>query len=98
MFTDLARSYVLNLENCALTYLADRRSDRADVTVTLDRNALSRLVLRELSVPEAIQSDRIHIDGDPGALGDFFGLLDTFASMFEVVEPRREASRDRSAR
>src|SRR5438552_6224357 len=36
VFTDLRRRYVLNLESCALTYLADHRSDDADATVTLD--------------------------------------------------------------
>jgi alkyl sulfatase BDS1-like metallo-beta-lactamase superfamily hydrolase len=90
VFPDLARPYVLNLENCALTYLAGRRSERADVTVTLDRATLDRLILRELPIPEAIQSGSVRIDGDPAKLAELFGLLDQFALMFEVVEPKRE--------
>jgi alkyl sulfatase BDS1-like metallo-beta-lactamase superfamily hydrolase len=90
VFPDLARPYVLNLENCALTYLAGRRSERVDVTVTLDRATLDRLILRELPIPEAIQSGSVRIDGDPAKLAELFSLLDQFTLMFEVVEPKRE--------
>ncbi len=38
---DVGRRYVLNLANCALTYLVDRQAERADATVTLDRAALN---------------------------------------------------------
>ena len=90
VFTDLGRRYVLNLEHCALTYLADRESDRADATVTLDRAALDRLVLRETSWADAVQRGLVSIDGDPAKVAELFGLLDDFALMFEVVEPKRE--------
>ena len=50
VFSDLDRRYLANLENCALTCLADRRSDAADATVTLERAALNRLVLRRAHV------------------------------------------------
>jgi len=85
------RSYVLNLENCALTYLADRQRDGADATVALDRAALNRIVLRELPVAEAIQSGQIRVDGDPTKVAELFGLFDHFTVMFEVVEPKRSA-------
>jgi len=85
------RSYVLNLEHCALTYLADRRRDGADVTITLDRATLNRLVLRELPIAEAVQSGQIRIDGDPVKLAELFDLFDDFSLMFEIVEPKRSA-------
>ncbi len=87
--SDLGQRYVLNLENCALTYLADRQSDSADATVTLDRAALNRLVLRELSFAQATASGLVQIDGDPGKVAELFGLLDDFTLAFEVVEPRQ---------
>lgn len=91
VFTDLARPYLLNLENCALTYLADRRSDRPDATVTLERATLDRLILRELPFPEAIHSGAVRVDGDPGKVGELLDLLDDFSLMFEVIEPKRPA-------
>jgi len=91
VFPEPAPPYVLNLENCALTYLADRRSERADVTVMLERGTLDRLLLRELSLADAMQSGSVRVDGDPGRIEDLLGLLDDFSLMFEVVEPKRPA-------
>ena len=92
VFSDLGRGYVLTLENCALTYLADRRSDGADATVTLERAVLNRLVLREMPFADAVQRGLVAVDGDPARVVELFGLLDDFTLMFEVVEPKREAS------
>jgi len=90
VFSDLDLRYVLNLENCALTYLADRRSDAADATVTLERAALNRLVLREVAFADAVERGLLRVDGDTAKVADLFGLLDDFSLMFEVVEPKRE--------
>jgi len=91
VFSDLGRRYALNLDNCALTYLADRRSDRADATVTLERAVLTRLVLQELALSDALGKGLVTIDGDASAVADLFGLLDEFTLMFEVIEPKRTA-------
>jgi len=91
VFPEPAPPYVLNLENCALTYLSGRRSERADATVMLERAALDRLLLRELSPADALQSGTVHVDGDSARLGELLGMLDDFSLMFEVVEPKRPA-------
>jgi alkyl sulfatase BDS1-like metallo-beta-lactamase superfamily hydrolase len=44
VFPDLDRRYVLTLQNCALTYLAERQAERPDATITLARPVLDRLV------------------------------------------------------
>src|SRR5262249_62330175 len=62
VFPDLARRYVANLENCALTYLADRSSDTADATVTLERAILDRIVLRELTFADAVGRGLVRVD------------------------------------
>jgi linear primary-alkylsulfatase len=91
VFADLDRRYVMNLENCALTALADRHSESADATVTLERAALNRLVLREISFADAAAQGRVRIAGDAAKVAELFGLLDDFSLMFEVIEPKREA-------
>ena len=90
VFSDLDQRYVMNLENCALTCLADRRSDAPDATVTLERAALNRLVLREVAFADAVERGLARVDGDAAKVADFFALLDDFSLMFEVVEPKRE--------
>jgi alkyl sulfatase BDS1-like metallo-beta-lactamase superfamily hydrolase len=89
VFPDVDGRYVLNLENCALTCLADRQSEQADATVTLDRAVLNRLVLRELTLDDAIQQGLVAIIGDATRLVELFTLLDDFTLMFDVVEPQR---------
>ncbi len=90
VFPDVDQRYVSNLEHCALTSLANRRSDAADATVTLDRAVLDRLVLRELTLAEAVQQGLVAVEGDAGRVAELFALLDDFPLMFAVVEPRRD--------
>jgi alkyl sulfatase BDS1-like metallo-beta-lactamase superfamily hydrolase len=89
VFSDLDRRYTMNLENCALTYLADRQGDHADAAVTLDRAALNRLVLRELTFADAIERGVVTVTGDPAKVIELFDLLDDFTLTFDVVEPHR---------
>ncbi len=87
-FADLGRHYVLTLDHCALTYLADRQSETADATVTLERAVLNRLVLRELTLDDAVSRKLVAIDGAAAKVVTLFALFDDFALMFEIVEPR----------
>jgi alkyl sulfatase BDS1-like metallo-beta-lactamase superfamily hydrolase len=57
----------------------------------LERGALDRLLLRELSLADALQSGSVRVDGDVVQLEEFLGMLDDFSLMFEVVEPKRPA-------
>lgn len=92
MVSDGGQRYVLNLETCALTCLADQQSARADATVTLDRTTLNRLMLRELSFADAMERGLVGVRGAAGKVAELFGLLDDFMPTFEVVEPRRTGS------
>ena len=88
-FTDTGQRYLLTLENCALTYLSERQGERVDATVELARTTLNRLILRELTLSEAMADGRIIISGQPMKVAELFGLLDDFTMDFEVVEPLR---------
>jgi alkyl sulfatase BDS1-like metallo-beta-lactamase superfamily hydrolase len=88
-FTDTGQRYLLTLENCALTYLSERQGERVDATVELARATLNRLILRELTLSEAMADGRIIISGQAMKVAELFGLLDDFTMDFEVVEPLR---------
>src|SRR5438445_478123 len=62
---------------------------RADATVTRARPVLDRLVLRELTIEAAIDQGLVAIAGSRQRVAQLFGLLDDFALMFDVIEPRR---------
>ena len=88
-FGDTGQRYTLTLQNCALTYLADRHAESADATVTLDRATLNRVILHELALPEAVAAGLVRIAGDGSKIAELFALLDDFTIAFEVVEPLR---------
>ena len=92
-FPDTGQRYALTLQNCALTYLADRHAPEPDCTVTLDRTTLNRVILRELTLPEALAQDLVKIAGNGTKVAELFALLDDFIMGFEIVEPLRSESR-----
>jgi alkyl sulfatase BDS1-like metallo-beta-lactamase superfamily hydrolase len=88
-FTDKKETYVLNLENAALTYLADRQASDADATLTLTRATLDSIILRQTTFPQAIQSGQIRVEGDASKVTELLGLIDNTPRMFEIIEPKR---------
>jgi alkyl sulfatase BDS1-like metallo-beta-lactamase superfamily hydrolase len=89
-FPDLGQRYVLTLQNCALTYLADRHAEAADATVTLDRGALNGIILREVALPDAMRNGAVRVEGNSEKVVELFGLLDEFTMGFDIIEPRRQ--------
>jgi alkyl sulfatase BDS1-like metallo-beta-lactamase superfamily hydrolase len=85
--SNTGQRYTLTLQNSALTYLADRQASDADCTVTLDRTTLNRIILRELSLPDALAQGLVAISGDGAKLAELFALLDDFSMGFAIVEP-----------
>ncbi len=57
--------------------------------MTLDRTVLDSIVLRELTLADAVQRGLVRVEGDPARVVELFDLLDDFTRMFEVVEPKR---------
>lgn len=87
-FTDTKQNYVLNLENSALSYVADAQSKTADASLTLSRATLDEISLQQTTFPAAIQAGKITVDGKREKVGEMLGLLDTFTPTFPMVEPR----------
>lgn len=86
--SDVNERYVLNLENAALTYLADRHADGADATVSLERAVLSQLLMGRVTLEDAVARGLVVITGAAGKLSELFGLLDEFRLMFPVILPQ----------
>jgi alkyl sulfatase BDS1-like metallo-beta-lactamase superfamily hydrolase len=61
--------------------------DAADVTVALDRSVLVDLSTNAATIDDAIAASRVTVTGDASSLDALFGHLDTFQSMFPIVEP-----------
>jgi alkyl sulfatase BDS1-like metallo-beta-lactamase superfamily hydrolase len=90
IFEDTGQLYVLNLENCALTYIAGKSRDDADASLTLSRATLNAVFARQTTFMQEIQSGKVKILGNPMKLMELFNLLDTIQPTFEIVEPKRQ--------
>jgi alkyl sulfatase BDS1-like metallo-beta-lactamase superfamily hydrolase len=78
--------WTLVLSNRALSSVAGLHETPA-VTLTLDRSVLVDLSSNSTTIDDAIESGRVTAEGDRTALTELFANLDTFQSMFPVVEP-----------
>jgi len=90
-FTDLNETYVMNLENSALTHTSGKLSDKADASVTLTRAALDAITLKQKTFLGSVLTGDVSLSGNPLKLRELFGMLDEFSTGFEVVEPRKAA-------
>ncbi|MEH2502949.1 alkyl sulfatase BDS1-like metallo-beta-lactamase superfamily hydrolase [Bradyrhizobium sp. AZCC 1578] len=88
-FTDTGETFILNLENCALTYVAGARAADADASFTLPRSVLDEVIAKLTTIPEAVGSGKIQVSGNPVRLVELMMLMDEFPRMFEIVEPKR---------
>src|SRR4051794_26537760 len=88
-FTDTGETFILNLENCALTYVAGAQAADADAGFTLPRGVLDEVIAKLTTFPEAVASGKIKVVGDPMRLAELMALMDEFPRMFEIVEPKR---------
>ncbi len=88
-FTDTGETFVLTLENCALTYVAGAQAVAADAGFTLARGTLDEVIAKLTSFPDAVASGEIKFTGNAMRLGELMALMDEFPRMFEIVEPKR---------
>jgi alkyl sulfatase BDS1-like metallo-beta-lactamase superfamily hydrolase len=90
-FTDTGETFVLNLENSALTYMAGAQAADADASFTLPRGVLDEVIAKLTTFPEAVASGTIKVSGNAMRLAELMALMDEFPRMFEIVEPKRTA-------
>jgi alkyl sulfatase BDS1-like metallo-beta-lactamase superfamily hydrolase len=92
-FSDTGETFVLNLENCALTYTEGMQAESADASFTLARSTLDEVIAKLTSFPEAVAGGKVKFAGNPMRLAELMGLMDEFPRMFEIVEPKRAVVR-----
>jgi alkyl sulfatase BDS1-like metallo-beta-lactamase superfamily hydrolase len=60
---------------------------KADVTLTIAKQVLDRIQLRQTTLQQALGSGSAHLDGRREAFGEFMALLDDFPYWFNIVTP-----------
>jgi len=82
-----AGKYVLEMENGVLNHTANRQAENADATVTLSRDTLNKVFLREVTLADAIQSGDVKVAGNRAKLDELLSRLDSFEFWFNIVTP-----------
>ncbi|SNY62475.1 alkyl/aryl-sulfatase [Enterobacter sp. CC120223-11] len=86
-FGDSGGKYKLELENGVLNHTADAQSDKADATITMSRDTLNKIVLKEESLQQAKDKGDVKITGDAGKLDLLLNSMDKFEFWFNIVTP-----------
>ncbi|WOH83918.1 alkyl sulfatase dimerization domain-containing protein [Bradyrhizobium sp. BEA-2-5] len=90
-FSDTGETFVLNLENSALTYVRGAQAADAQASFTLARSVLDEVIAKLTTFADAVGAGEIMVAGEPMRLAELMGLMDEFPRMFEIVEPKRAA-------
>lgn len=86
-FTDLKKNYAVEMVHGVLNHTEGRKLSNADATVTLTRDTLNKIMLKETTLPAAVSSGAVKIQGDQAKLAELVSYLDSFDFWFNIVTP-----------
>ncbi|MEG3131710.1 alkyl sulfatase dimerization domain-containing protein [Pantoea cypripedii] len=79
--------YKLELENGVLNHTSDAQAQHADATLTLNRNTLNNIILKEETLKQAEDKGEVKISGNPAKVDELLGYMDKFEFWFNMVTP-----------
>lgn len=91
IFVDPVDPFIVRVQNGAMTYVQGKLAQSANVTLMLSRDTLNKLMVKQLSLRQALEEKRIDVSGERAALLRFFCLLDDDDPSFPIVTPRSDA-------
>ena len=87
IFTDLAETHVLNLENAVLHHRSGEPAANANATLRITHELFIKMLVGQAGIKETLFSDDISIEGSRIDLLQFFALLDPPDEVFNIVTP-----------
>ena len=86
-FGDQGGKFKLELKNGVLNHTPNAQADKADATITLSRDTLDRIVLKEETLQQAKDKGDMKITGDANKLTELLSYMDKFEFWFNIVTP-----------
>jgi alkyl sulfatase BDS1-like metallo-beta-lactamase superfamily hydrolase len=86
--SDPDEAHALTVRNGVLRHRPGRHGPSAEATLTIDRAALTELLLKTADVAELATSGRLRVEGNGERIGELLGLLDEPDPRFPIVTPR----------
>jgi len=79
--------YKLELENGVLNHTANSEAQNADATLTLSRETLNKVILKEETLKQAQDKGEVKIIGNADKVSELLGYMDKFDFWFNMVTP-----------
>ncbi len=87
VFTDLAESYLLTIDNAVLHHKSSTPDASADATLKLTHDLFVKMLTGQAGVKDLLLSDELEIEGSKLSLAEFFSLFDKPEGKFAIVTP-----------
>ncbi len=88
VFTDTKEQYAVTLENSVLVYTPNKQQKNADVTVTMPKEAIYKIVSNTETFDSLVKSGQIKLSGNnTKAFDDFDSYFENFVPDFNIIEP-----------
>lgn len=87
VFPDIKKKYLVELNNGSLHNIEGYQSDKADATITLNRETLNQILLKNTTLEGSIKNNQIKIEGKNDSLVQLLGFMDSFDFWFNIVTP-----------
>lgn len=82
---DIGETFVVELSNATLTNIAGFTAAKADLSLTLNRSDLERIMMGTAAFEDLIAEGAVTFEGDIGILGQLAALMVPFDPRFEVL-------------
>jgi len=79
--------YKLELENGVLNHTANTQAKDADTTISMSRDTLNRIILKQETVQQAKANGDMKITGNAAKLDELMSYMDKFDFWFNIVTP-----------
>jgi alkyl sulfatase BDS1-like metallo-beta-lactamase superfamily hydrolase len=91
IFPDINEKHALFLENSVLNHWPDYTADKADVTVTVDRAILTKVLTKQVSFEDAVKTGQVKFTGNQARFGEFMSYLVNLNQYFwfNIVTPNK---------
>lgn len=86
-FPDIKEKYLVELNNGSLHHIQGYQSDKADATITMNREILNQIILQQKTLESTEANQEIKIAGNQQALSQLMSFIDNFDFWFNIVTP-----------
>lgn len=87
IFPDINEKYVVELVNGTLHHIKGYQSKEADSTITINREVLNQIILKQKTLASAEKDKELKISGNQESLKLLLSLIDNFDFWFNIVTP-----------